>query len=1048
MNQFISHIKTKYSILLLCLWLITSGNVVSQTAFYMPLKINESGAGTGTGTIWFGVHPSATGCIDAAGTLNFDDGLKMLEYELPPAPPLGNFDVRFMDFDASCPLTEGIKYDIRKYNAATQADTFKIKLQLGTGIRPYVFSWPAGLGAICDSMRLRDDLGGILVNINMLTSTRYSMSANLNPMMLIKYGAKPVPSTPPVGVPIVKPANGATNLSARPVLFEWDGAFGALQYFLEVASDTNFSNIVSIDTVLLKFSNDTPNDSGMYKRSNLNYSTKYFWRVRAKNNFGIGPYSSIFSFTTGLPPVPSKPILVYPDSGLSNVVKSPTLKWKITDNAETYHLIVATDTGFSAGAIVFQDSTLTDTVKLIGPLKGGITHYWKVKGKNVSGSGLYSNRFFFTTILTPPTVPALVFPANNDTAIVVNPTFRWKKSDDAVTYHLVINDSVGNVVHNDSTLTDTSKQVALTNFAIFRWKVQAKNAAGVSGFSSLWTFKTIIQIPAITILLNPANNDTNVVLTPTLSWNPVQFASRYELQVASDANFQTIIYSNANITVTSQLLPTLASNQRYYWHVRAANYAGSGPYSETRNFKTVLVPPGKVVLNTPLNNSQNILTNTTLSWIQAALADKYHFQLDTLITFTDPIYEDSAYIGLSKNIASLENNKTYFWRVRGWNRVGFGDYSDTWNFKTVSYPEPTTPVLVSPLPGARNVTLNIKLKWAATEYAEVYTVELSRDSIFSVGNRVLLDSTITVTERIVGPLTQITTYWWRVRAKNKAGYSPWSTVWKFRTLGDEAPSWLSPFLALETGMARDTVFFGVHTDATYGIDPTLGEYELPPIDEGMFDVRWVSPPRRPGVLGEGTRINYTPFVSFTQVDTYKVRFQPGTGSYPMNFSWSEFFIRGTCDSMRLKDTLGGAIMNVRMDLTPSAVLSDPSISSLQIIMWHPRPLGIKVEGKEIPEEFVLYPNYPNPFNPSTNIKFSIMKDANTRLIIYNVLGEKVKELINGYLFQGTYSVEWNGTNDDLQAVPSGVYLIKMTTDAADIQTDQTFSALRKMLLLK
>jgi flagellar hook assembly protein FlgD len=77
-----------------------------------------------------------------------------------------------------------------------------------------------------------------------------------------------------------------------------------------------------------------------------------------------------------------------------------------------------------------------------------------------------------------------------------------------------------------------------------------------------------------------------------------------------------------------------------------------------------------------------------------------------------------------------------------------------------------------------------------------------------------------------------------------------------------------------------------------------------------------------------------------------------------------------------------------------------------------------------------------------------MKDANTRLIIYNVLGEKVKELINGYLFQGTYSVEWNGTNDDLQAVPSGVYLIKMTTDAADIQTDQTFSALRKMLLLK
>jgi hypothetical protein len=898
-------------------------------------------------------------------------------------------------------------------------------------------------------MKLFEEIMGIpIFSANMLTTTRYSLSANLSSVRLVKFGAKPAPSNPPVAVPLVKPSNGATNLAARPVLFEWDGAFGALQYFLEVASDTNFSNIVRIDTVLLKFPNGTANDSCMYKRSQLNYATKYFWRVRAKNNFGIGPYSSIFSFTTGLPPVPSKPILVYPDSGLGNVVKSPALRWKITDNVDTYHLIVATDTGFSAGAIVFQDSTLTDTMKLIGPLKGGTLHYWKVRGKNASGNGSYSSVFFFTTILTPPPVPVLVFPGNNDTAVVVNPTIRWKKTDDAVTYHLVVNDSVGNVVYNDSTLTDTSKQVTLSNFAIYRWKVQAKNSAGVSGFSSLWMFKTIIQVPAITILLNPANNDTNIVLTPTLSWNPVQFASRYELQVALDANFQTIVYSNANVIVTSQLLPTLASNQRYYWHVRAVNYAGNGLYSETRNFKTALNPPAKVVLNSPSNNSQNILTNTTLSWNQADLADKYHIQLDTLITFTDPLYDDSAYTGLSKDIGPLENNKTYFWRIRGWNRVGYGDYSDTWNFKTVSYPKPEAPILASPLPGARNVPLNITIKWATTEYAEIYTVEVSRDSIFSIGNRVLLDSTITVTERIVGPLTQITNYFWRVRAKNKAGSSPWSIVWKFRTLGDEAPRWLSPFVVLETGIARDTLFFGVHPDATYGIDQTLGEYELPPIDEGMFDARWVSPPRRPGVLGEGTRINYTPFISYTQVDTYKVRFQPGTGSYPMNLSWSQLFIRGTCDSMRLKDTLGGSIMNIRMDLTPSAVISNPSISSLMIIMWHPRPLGIKVEGKEIPGEFVLYPNYPNPFNPSTNIKFSIMKAANTQLTIYNLLGEKIKELINGYFLQGTYSVEWNGTNDDLQTVPSGVYLIKMITDAPDLQTNQSFSAMQKMLLLK
>jgi hypothetical protein len=152
--------------------------------------------------------------------------------------------------------------------------------------------------------------------------------------------------------------------------------------------------------------------------------------------------------------------------------------------------------------------------------------------------------------------------------------------------------------------------------------------------------------------------------------------------------------------------------------------------------------------------------------------------------------------------------------------------------------------------------------------------------------------------------------------------------------------------------------------------------------------------------------------------------------------------------MKLKDSLGGTVLNLRMDDVSSAVLSNESVSSLLIIMWHPRPLGIKVEDKEIPKEFVLYSNYPNPFNPSTNIKFSVMQPTTTRLVVYNVLGEKIRDLVNNFFNPGTYSVQWNGLNDDSHSVPSGVYFVKMTTDAPGNQTNQTFYATQKMLLMK
>ena len=93
----------------------------------------------------------------------------------------------------------------------------------------------------------------------------------------------------------------------------------------------------------------------------------------------------------------------------------------------------------------------------------------------------------------------------------------------------------------------------------------------------------------------------------------------------------------------------------------------------------------------------------------------------------------------------------------------------------------------------------------------------------------------------------------------------------------------------------------------------------------------------------------------------------------------------------------------------------------------------------IPYVYELEQNYPNPFNPSTFIKFSIPQIANVELVIYNVLGQKVRTLVRGKLSAGFHQVVWDGTNDEGWKVSTGVYLLKMKSN--------DFIQTRKMMIV-
>jgi hypothetical protein len=94
----------------------------------------------------------------------------------------------------------------------------------------------------------------------------------------------------------------------------------------------------------------------------------------------------------------------------------------------------------------------------------------------------------------------------------------------------------------------------------------------------------------------------------------------------------------------------------------------------------------------------------------------------------------------------------------------------------------------------------------------------------------------------------------------------------------------------------------------------------------------------------------------------------------------------------------------------------------------------------LPNRFALKGNYPNPFNPSTNIAYSIDMRANVNIKIFSLLGEEIATLYSGNVVPGTHEVKWNGVDNAGNAVASGVYIYRVEADKQALTG--------KMMLLK
>jgi hypothetical protein len=154
------------------------------------------------------------------------------------------------------------------------------------------------------------------------------------------------------------------------------------------------------------------------------------------------------------------------------------------------------------------------------------------------------------------------------------------------------------VVVDDSTLTTPKKAVSgLLNSKKYYWRVNAKNVGGTSNYSSAFNFTTIIAIPAVPVLVSPANSSQEQPAKLILSWGAVPGADTYRLQFATDFQFTALLVDDSTLVATSKTVGPLDLGKQYYWRVNAKNIAGTSSFSAAFNFKvttTDVITPGEM----------------------------------------------------------------------------------------------------------------------------------------------------------------------------------------------------------------------------------------------------------------------------------------------------------------------------------------------------------------------------------------------------------------------------------------------------------------------
>ncbi|GAB5519629.1 MAG: hypothetical protein RhofKO_18800 [Rhodothermales bacterium] len=481
-------------------------------------------------------------------------------------------------------------------------------------------------------------------------------------------------------------------------------------------------------------------------------------------------------------------------------------------------------------------------------------------------------------------------------------------------------------------------------------------------------------------LASPTNGATDQATSLDLTWGSVDGATSYRVQLATDANFGATVADANGLASASYSVSGLAEGTTYYWRAQGVNDVGAGPWSSTFSFTTgssVAAPAIAPTLYSPSDGDQistETLAQIRLEWTAVDGAEGYDFQLATDAAFSALVIDEAleAMRFPAYVPTGLNADVTYYWRARATNAGGAGPWATAFSFQGVTGLPLRIPNL---LPNqTEGEPLQPTFTWDASAGATSYRVQLwpTTDN-----TNILLDEVVTgQSYMLTFALDTDTPYTWQVRGENTTGVGEWARA-GFRT-GTTAALTVAPADLTPDGDATGITSVGL---AWGSVDGATG-YEVEVATDAAFTALIASASTDAATTTE-------------TVDNLA----PATTYY-----WR---VRGTNDA------------------GPGPWASAEFTTAL----------NTSVDATDVPMTYQLHRNYPNPFNPSTQIRFDLPEAAAVTLEVFDLTGRLVQKLVDRTLSAGTHTATF-----DAAERPSGLYVYRLSTP--------NFTATQTMVLLK
>ena len=494
--------------------------------------------------------------------------------------------------------------------------------------------------------------------------------------------------------PAAPTVTAGTDSQGRPTL-KWKAVTGAAKYEVYRARSMNGDYI--------KYS--TVTGTSYTNTSYIENGNTYYYKVRALDANGTaGAWSSIVSVTY-------KQTLPAPAvTGGNDAQGRPTLKWNAVTGAAKYEVYRAR----SKDGDYIKYSTVTGTSYTnTSYIENGNTYYYKVRALKSDGTaGAWSS---IVAVTYKQTLSAPAVTGGNDSQ--GRPTLTWKAVSGAAKYEVYRARSKDGTYTKYSTTTGTAytNSSYLTSGTTYYYKVRALDANGNAGpYSAVVSVTCRLKLTAPSVT---GGNDAQG--RPTLKWNAVSGAAKYEVYRARSMNGDYVKYST--VTGTSYTNTSyLANGTTYYYKVRALGSDGSYGPDSTPVSVTYKAPFGAPLVT----GSKDSQGRPALKWDKVTDAAKYEVYRARSKDGTYSLMSTQSATGYT-NTSYLANGTTYYYKVRALKANGTASaYSSVVTITYGTVPTPAAPAMRS----AKADSAGITVSWDTAANAVTYNVYRTADA--------------------------------------------------------------------------------------------------------------------------------------------------------------------------------------------------------------------------------------------------------------------------------------------------------------------------------